>query len=217
MTSASRLALTGLRDVSTLQWYVIPLLAVVFYIYASEIRSARSTGNWNIIVAGLTIFSADFLNETVNGWILNLTGISALWTAPGPTALRTMVGWNIEIMFMFAILGIIYWKTVDDDARVKWLGIPNRWFWAIGYSAFCVFIEVFLNIGGHLVWEYPLWNRNFPGIIPIFIFGYFWFFAAAKFAVERKTLKSRFLVPGTLFLAAIFLNLLGQGFLGFKY
>ncbi len=32
--------------------------------------------------------------------------------------------------------------------------MPNRWFWAIGYSAFCVFVECLLNMGGHLVWEY---------------------------------------------------------------
>lgn len=29
-------------------------------------------------------------------------------TAPGHTALRTTVGWNLEIMFMFAILGFVF-------------------------------------------------------------------------------------------------------------
>ncbi len=105
MTDASLRALTGLRDLSSLKWYVIPLLAVVFYIYTSEIRKARGSGDWNVVLAGLTVFGMDFVNETLNGWILALTGRSALWTAPGETALRTMVGWNIEIMFMFAIWG----------------------------------------------------------------------------------------------------------------
>ncbi len=40
MTEASRRALTGLRDLSTLEWYVIPLLAIVFYIGSS----AKSVG-----------------------------------------------------------------------------------------------------------------------------------------------------------------------------
>ncbi len=32
MTPASQQALEGLRDLSTLKWYVIPLLAIVFHI-----------------------------------------------------------------------------------------------------------------------------------------------------------------------------------------
>ena len=44
MTEASIRALDGLRDFSTLQWYVIPLLAIVLYVYAVEMRKARRTG-----------------------------------------------------------------------------------------------------------------------------------------------------------------------------
>jgi hypothetical protein len=62
-----------------LKWYFIPLLA------------------------GLTLFGMDFFNETWIGWVLVLSGRSAFWTASGGTALRTLVGWNIEIMFIFAI------------------------------------------------------------------------------------------------------------------
>jgi hypothetical protein len=48
-TPASQMALDGLRDLSTLKWYVIPLLAIVFYIYATEIKRARNTGNWPLL------------------------------------------------------------------------------------------------------------------------------------------------------------------------
>ena len=37
MTPASLQALDGLRDLSTLKWYVIPLLAIVFYIYVAAL------------------------------------------------------------------------------------------------------------------------------------------------------------------------------------
>ena len=90
MTEATVRALTGLRDLSTLQWYVIPLLAIVFYVYTIEIKKARSSGDWNAVVAGAAVFGADFFNESWNGWFMVLSGRSALWTAPGPTALRTM-------------------------------------------------------------------------------------------------------------------------------
>ena len=216
-TPASELALDGLRDLSTLEWYVIPLLAIVFYIYTSEIKKARKSGNWDAIYAGLTVFGMDFINETWNGWVFHLTQRSALWTAPGDTALRTMVGWNIEIMFMFAISGIIYYNTLSENKEDKILGIPNRWFWAIGYSAFCVFVECLLNAGGHLVWEYPWWHRSFKGVWLIFLFGYFHFYVAALIVVGMKTHQSKIIFVSSLYSIAILANIICMGFLGWHY
>ncbi|MBK8997778.1 MAG: hypothetical protein IPM35_18805 [Myxococcales bacterium] len=217
MTEASVRALESLRDLRMLQWYVIPLLAIVFYAYTSEIAKARTTGNWNAIFAGLTVFGMDCVNETVNGWILVLSGRSALWTAPGPTALRTMVGWNIEIMFMFALSGLIYFNTLSGDPAKKILGVPERWFWAAGYSAFCVFVEVLLNLGGHLVWEYPFWNRSFAGVWLIFLFGYFHFYAAAALVIAAKKLRTKLVAVGSMYGLALVLNVVGLGILGWKY
>jgi len=45
------------------EWYVIPLLAIVAYIYTKEIKEARRTGNWDAVLAGLTVFGADFLTK----------------------------------------------------------------------------------------------------------------------------------------------------------
>ena len=122
MTDASIQALTGLRDFTTIQWYAIPLLAMVLYIYAKEINKARGSGNWDAVVAGLTLFGMDFVNETWNGWALNISDRSALWTAPGPTALRVMVGWNIEIIFMFLIAGIVFYYTLSPNKDERILG-----------------------------------------------------------------------------------------------
>src|SRR5271157_388811 len=113
-TQASLQALQGLRDLATLKWYIIPLLAIVIYIYTIEIKKARETRGWDAVLAGPTLFGMDFINETWNGWILHFTQRSAFWTTPGETALRTMVGWNIEIMFMFAISGIIYYHSLFE-------------------------------------------------------------------------------------------------------
>lgn len=38
MTESASQALVGLRDFSTLQWYVVPLLALLFHVYVVEIR-----------------------------------------------------------------------------------------------------------------------------------------------------------------------------------
>jgi hypothetical protein len=217
MTQASIQTLQGLRDLSTLKWYVIPLLAIVLYIYAVEIKKARESGSWDAVFSGLTLFGMDFVNETWNGWVLHLSQRSAFWTTPGDTALRTMVGWNIEIIFMFLLAGIIYYHTLLPEKKDKILGIPNRWAMAIGFSVFCVFVEVLLNIGGHLVWEYPWWNRSFAGIWLIFFFGYFHFFVAIIFMLSRKTTKSKLIFIGTLYSIAVIMNIIGIGILGFKY
>jgi hypothetical protein len=217
MTEASRLALEGLRDLSTLKWYVIPLLAIVFYIYAVEIKKARRSGDWNAVFAALTIFGMDFINETWNGYVFHLTQHSAFWTTPGETALRTMVGWNIEIMFMFAISGFIYYHTLSDKKEDKVLGVPNRWFWAVGYAAFCTFVEVLLNIGGHLVWEYPWWYRSFAGIWLIFLFGYLHFYVAALLVIGLRTLKAKIIAVSVIYAIAVLANVVAMGFLGWVY
>ena len=111
-------------------------------------RKARSSGNWDPVLAGLTLFGMDFFNETWNGWVLAISGRSAFWTAPGDTTLRTMVGWNIEIMLMFAIAGIVFFYMCPEDRSERIHGLPARWFWAIAFSAFCVLVECVLNIGG---------------------------------------------------------------------
>ena len=216
-TEASLRALEGLRDLSTIEWYVIPLLAIVFYIYTSEIKMARSSGNWDAVFAGLTVFGMDFINETWNGWVFHLTQHSAFWTTPGDSALRTMVGWNIEIMFMFAISGIIYYNTLSDDKAERILGLPNRWFWAIAYAGFCVFVECLLNMGGHLVWEYPWWNRSFSGVWLIFLFGYFHFYVAAIFVLSLKTNLSKALAVSSLYAIATIANVVCLEFLGWVY
>jgi hypothetical protein len=217
VTPASQMALKGLRDLSTLQWYVIPLLALVFYVYTNEMKKARATGNWDAIFAGLTVFGMDFINETWNGWVFHLTQHSALWTTPGKTALRTMLGWNIEIMFMFAISGIIYANTISEDRNEKIMGMPNWWFWAIGYSAFCVFVEVLLNMGGHLVWEYPFWHRSFKGVWLIFLIGYFHFYVAALLVIGMKTIRAKAIAVSTLYVTAIAANIFGMGIMGWVY
>ena len=217
MTEASQRALVGLRDLTTLQWYVIPLLAIVFYIYTVEIKKARRSGNWDAVLAGLTVFGMDFFNETWNGWVFHLTQRSAFWTTPGPTALRTMMGWNIEIMFMFAISGIVFYHSLADDPKQRILGIPDRWFWAIGYSVFCVVVECGLNMGGHLVWEYSFWNRSLGGVWLIFFFGYFHFYVAAILVLRLKTIKRRLFAIGCIYAVPIVANVVALGCLGWVY
>ncbi len=217
MTEASLRALDHLRDFSTIKWYAIPLLAIVLYIYAREIRRARATRNWDPVVAGLTLFGMDFFNETWNGWALAISGRSALWTVPGDTALRTMVGWNLEIMCMFAIAGIVFYHTCSPAPREKIPGLSSRWLWAVGFSLFCVLVECVLNAGGLLVWEYPFWNRTIGGIWLILVVGYFEFFAAVNLVLAIRSPLRRAAAVGSIYGLPVLMNLIGFGALGWVY
>lgn len=216
-TPESLQALDNIRNLESLTWYVIPLLAIIFYIYTNEIKKARETGNWNAIYAGATVFGMDFINETWNGWVFHFTQYSAFWTTPGESALKVMIGWNIEIIFMFLISGVVFANTLDEDRTKKIFGINNRWFWAIGYSIFCVFIETILNIGGLLVWTYPFWNLSFGGIWLIFFFGYFHFFVAAILVMRMDSKRKKIITIITIYGIAIAMNIIGFGFLGMWY
>ena len=89
MTDATVQALNGLRDLSMVKWYIVTLLLIVFYIYAKEIKLARSTGNWDAVFAGLTLFGVDFFNETWNGWVMHLTQRVMTFQEPGHPPCRT--------------------------------------------------------------------------------------------------------------------------------
>jgi hypothetical protein len=217
MTEATIQALDGLRDLSTIKWYTVTLLLIVFYIYAKEIKLARATKNWDAVLAGLTLFGVDFFNETWNGWVMHLTQRSAFWTTPGDTSLRVMVGWNIEIIFMFMLGGIVFYHTLSESTTEKILGLPEKWFWAIGYSVFAVFVECLLNYGGHLVWEYPFWERTFKGVWLIFFFGYFHFYCAVILVITRKAMQTKLVIVSIIYTVPIVMNILAFGFWGWNY
>lgn len=217
MTEATLQALDGLRDLATIKWYAVTLLLIVFYIYSREIRLARQTGNWDAVFSALAIFGVDFFNETWNGWVMYLTDYSAFWTVPGDTALRTMVGWNLEIMFMFSLAGFAFYYSLSESTVQKILGIPEKWFYAIILAAFAVFVECMLNLGGHLVWVYPFWELSFKGVWLIFLIGYFHFFCAAIWVITRRTMKTKIWILFFIYSVPVIMNLLAFGVWGWNY
>ena len=121
-TDASLRALKILRDGSQFQWYVIPFLMLVLYIYTVEVERR----NWNLVFAGLAFWGMDWFNEIWNGLVFHFTQYAPVWGAPGRTAYLILIGLNIEICFMFACAGIVVAKTLPADKSLKILGVPNR-------------------------------------------------------------------------------------------
>jgi hypothetical protein len=169
-------ALSILRSGNPFQWYVITLLALVIYVYFSEVKQK----NWKGIAAGLALYMVHWFYEILNALIQHFSG-HALWTVPTGTAFLLLIGVGIELSFMFAIAGLVMSKLLPDDPKMKLLGINNRVLLAVGNAAFFGIFEIFLAKTPAFVWVYPWW-----GAFPVFLTVYIPFFLAAFFAYDWK-------------------------------
>jgi hypothetical protein len=181
-----------LRDEHQFKWYVVTLLTLVIYVYAVEVERRR----WDIVLAGLAFWLADWINEIINSLILHFSDRAALWTVTGDTAYLILIGLTIEISLMFAISGVIYAKSLPDDPKAKLLGMPNRLTIGLGFSLFATFVEVLLHGTGYFHWEYWWWN--FPCVPLIVIFGYLWFFLITGYVYDRPDNRSRLRIVGAM-------------------
>ena len=189
-TEAAQEALSILRDGSQFKWYVIPLFALVAYVYSVEIERK----NWNLVFAGLALWGMDWFNEIWNSLVFHFTNHAPVWGAPGETAYLLLIGLNIEICFMFATIGIVFSKMLPEDKSKKILGLPNRLFFSIVNAAFCVFVEVLLNLVDALTWDYSWWNIRAPWLI--FLIGYFYFFVVAFWVHDMKSVRNKAITVG---------------------
>jgi len=186
-------ALSILRDGSLFQWYVIPIFALVVYVYAVEIERR----NWNLVFAGLAFWGMDWFNEIWNSLVFHFTDYAPMWAAPGKTAYLILIGLNVEIMFMFAIAGIAFGKMLPPDPKMKIIGIPNRIFLAAANSIFCVIVEIWLNSVDALTWDWSFWSAKSP--IPIVLFGYMHFFVVSYWVHDMKSVRSKVITVGVIF------------------
>jgi hypothetical protein len=181
------------RDPSHFQWYVIPLLFVVAYVYANEVERR----NWSTVLAGLTFWGLDWFNEIWNGLIFHFTQYAPAWGTPGSSAYVILIGLNIEIAFMFAVFGIVWVKQLPADKTMKILGVPNRIVLGIVASLFCVFVEYLLNSIGALTWEWPWWNRSAPWLI--FLCGYFYWFIIGFWVHDTPHMRTKLATVGAIY------------------
>jgi hypothetical protein len=70
-TPASQLALQGLRDLTTLKWYVIPLRAIVFYVANIIVIGMKSDRSKVITIGGIytVAVSMNVWGMGIMGWV----------------------------------------------------------------------------------------------------------------------------------------------------
>lgn len=189
----------AIRSVGNFNWTFIFILAVVTYIYATEIKKKNYKG----IVAGLSLYGVHWLYEIANAIIQSGSGY-ALWTvSPESTSFILLIGVSWELSMMFAIAGLATYKLLPEDPNKKILGINNRWFFAIANALFFSLVEIFLASTPAFIWVYKWW-----GAIPVFITTYIPFFLAAYLVPDAKPKTQKIFLASVWGLAALLLIIL---------
>ena len=119
-----------------LKWYIVPLFVIWLFLIVNEIRQKR----FSVVFGAAAVWLWDVFNETWNAMVYATTG-QPVWgtTAAGGSALQILVGYNIEISFMFFILGMLTCKLLKTsegyegqgffDANKNWLDDPNNMYY----------------------------------------------------------------------------------------
>ncbi|WP_327099512.1 hypothetical protein OIE68_12355 [Nocardia vinacea] len=191
MTDNARAALELVRDSSQFKWYVIPLLLIVLYVYATEVERR----NWNVLFGGLALWGMDWFNEIWNAVVFHVTDRAPVWGATGPTAYQILIGLNIEICFMFAIMGVAAAKLLPPR-EIRVFGLPNRPVLVALNAALAVGVEIVLNKIGVLTWDWSWWQAGFPPLI--WLIGYVPFFAACFWVHDLPTVRAKAVVVGVI-------------------
>ena len=119
-----------------LKWYIVPLFVIWLFLIVNEIRQKH----FSVVFGAAAFWLWDVFNETWNAMVYATTG-QPVWgtTAAGGSALQILVGYNIEISFMFFILGMLTCKLLKTtegyegqgffDANKNWLDDPNNMYY----------------------------------------------------------------------------------------
>jgi hypothetical protein len=200
---ATQQALQILRSGTPFQWYVIPLLAFVVYVYFNEI----SKKNWKGVAAGLSLYMVHWFYEILNALIQHFSG-HALWTVPTGTAFLLLVGVGVELSLMFSISGLIFSKVLPADPKMKILGVNNRLVIAVMNAAFYSIIEIFLARTPAFVWVYSWW-----GSLPVFVTVYIPFWVVSMYSFDWSPRVQK-IVIGSLFGVNAVMLIVFAGILG---
>ena len=166
------------RSTENFNWTFIFILAVVFYVYWTEIHKK----NFEIVFAGLALYGVHWLYEIVNAVIGHFAGYP-LWTVSNDsTTFILLIGVSWELSMMFSLAGMISYKMMPTDKK-KMLGIDKRITVTISMALLFALFESFLaGTSNHsFIWVYKWW-----GVLPVFITTYIPFFLAANFVPSMK-------------------------------
>lgn len=200
------------RSTENFNWTFIFILAVVFYVYWSEINKK----NYEVVCAGLALYGVHWLYEICNAVIGHIWKYP-LWTVSNQsTTFILLIGVCWELSMMFSLAGIISFKMLPEDRTKRYFtkggtkkGISCKLMGALEMAALFGLFESFLagTSNGSFLWVYKWW-----GVLPVFVTTYIPFFLASNFVPDMEPKKRKaFLIGvwGTVALCLIVLIPLG--------
>lgn len=181
----------AVRSTENFNWTFIFILAVVFYIYWTEIRNK----NYDAVCAGLALYGVHWMYEIVNA-VIGKIWQYPLWTVSNAsTTFILLKGVCWELSMMFALAGIISFKMLPDDRTKRNFtgdgtkkGISCKLVGAVEMALLFALFESFLagTDNGSFLWVYKWW-----GVLPVFITTYVPFFLAANYVPDMGKEKRK--------------------------
>lgn len=171
------------RSLSNFNWTFIFILAVVFYVYWTEIKNK----NYKTVIAGFALYSVHWFYEIINAIIGSTTGYPLWAVSNASTSFVLLQGVSWELSMMFTLAGVISFKMLPEDRNKKLLakgnfkGVSWKFAGAIGMALMFSVVEIFLAATPAFIWVYKWW-----GAIPVFITTYVPFFLAANYVPDAS-------------------------------
>ena len=195
------------RSTDNFNWTFIFILAVVFYVYWTEINRK----NYDAIVAGLALYGVHWLYEIGNAIIGHVTGYP-LWSVSNEsTTFILLIGVCWELSMMFSLAGIISFKMLPKDRTARFFssngkgGIDCRLAGALSMALLFALVESFLaGTSNHsFIWVYRWW-----GVLPVFVTTYIPFCLASNYGPDMSPAKRKRFLIGIWGLVALLLIVL---------
>jgi len=195
------------RSTENFNWTFIFILAVVFYVYWSEIKKK----NYEAVEAGLALYGVHWLYEIMNAIIAKCTGYPLWAVSNESTTFILLIGVCWELSMMFSLAGIISYKMLPDDpnkryfAKGKFKGISAKLMGSISMALLFALFESFLagTTNNSFIWVYKWW-----GVILVFITTYVPFFLASNYVPFMKPKAKKIFLIGEWALVALLLIIL---------
>ena len=199
------------RSTENFNWTFIFILAVVFYVYWSEIHKKH----YEVVYAGLALYGVHWLYEIANAVIAKASGYPLWAVSNDSTTFILLIGVCWELSMMFSLAGMISFKMMPEDrtkryfAKGKFKGISCKLVVAIEMALLFALFESFLAATSNhsFIWVYKWW-----GVIPVFITTYVPFFLASNYVPDMKP-KTRkiFLITEWALVAVLLIVLIACG------
>ena len=195
------------RSTENFNWTFIFILAVVFYVYWTEIHKK----NKEIVFAGLALYGVHWLYEIANAVIAKIFGYPLWAVSNESTTFILLIGVCWELSMMFSIAGMISFKMLPQDRTKRYFakngrkGISCKLVGALEMALLFALVESFLaGTQNHsFIWVYKWW-----GVLPVFITTYIPFFLASNYVPDMEPKKRKIFLITIWGLVAVLLAVL---------